>query len=146
MANIRTFPSATPIGSPEEATIWNKAHPEALDEVVITGQRKALVTKYPATAEMPGTLENKYLMPGETIDRYGSRTGNWFSTPGTPYNARSLPPNMSPYTQYEVVKPFQVTQSIAAPGSMSGQTGLGIQYRSPVSVEILLKRGIIRAK
>ena len=57
---------------------------------------------------------------------------------------RALPygTDLSNYHQYEVIKPFEVEKSIIAPAF--DNIGLGIQYRSPVSVDTLLKRGIIR--
>lgn len=57
---------------------------------------------------------------------------------------RALPydTDLSNYHKYEVVKPFEVEKSIIAPAF--DDIGLGIQYRSPVSVDVLLKRGIIR--
>ena len=46
------------------------------------------------------------------------------------------------YHRYEVVKPFEVEKSVIAPAF--DNIGLGIQYRSLVSVDTLLKRGIIK--
>lgn len=83
------------------------------------------------------------LMPGDIIDRYGYLGGRWFSVPGTSYGARSIPPGLTPYTQFRVIKPFEVQKSLASPGMLSGQTGFGIQFQSPVSAEILIKKGII---
>lgn len=82
-------------------------------------------------------------MPGQVIDRYGGLGGKWFSTPGTSYGARSIPPGLSPYTQFKVLKPFEVQKSLASPGMFGGQTGFGIQFQSPVGADILIKRGII---
>lgn len=82
-------------------------------------------------------------MPGQVIDRYGAMGGKWFSTPGTSYGARSISPGLSPYTQFKVLKPFEVQKSLASPGMFSGQTGFGIQFQSPVGADILIKRGII---
>jgi hypothetical protein len=83
-------------------------------------------------------------MPGQIIDRYGSLSGKWFSTPSTSYGARSIPSGLSPYTQFEVLKPFGVQKSVASPGLFSGQTGFGIQFQSPISADILIKKGIIK--
>ena len=88
-------------------------------------------------------FRSAFLMPGELIDRYGGLGGNWFSTPGTSYGARSIPPNLSPYNQFKILKPFEVEKSLSSPGMWNGQTGFGIQYQSPVGADILLKRGII---
>ncbi len=112
--------------------------------VANTVQSTELVTKYPANAAVAGTTERTFLMPGQVIDRFGSRTGNWFSLPGTSYGARSIPPGLSPYNQYTVLKPFEVQGSLASPGFLSGQVGFGPQFQSPVSVGVLLKKGIIK--
>ena len=77
------------------------------------------------------------------MDRYGTLGGKWFSTPTTSYGARSIPPGLSPYTQFKVLKPFEVQKSLASPGMFGGQTGFGIQFQSPVGADILIKRGII---
>jgi len=103
----------------------------------------ALATKYPANPAITGTTESTFLMPGQVIDRYGSLSGKWFSTPGTSYGARSIPPGFSPYTQFKVLKPFEVQKSLASPGFFNGQTGFGIQLQSPVGADILIKRKII---
>lgn len=103
----------------------------------------SLVTKYPANAAIAGIAERTFLMPGQVIDRYGALGGKWFSTPGTFYGARSIPPGLSPYTQFKVLKPFEVQKSLASLGMFSGQTGFSIQFQSPVDADILIKRGII---
>ena len=80
----------------------------------------------------------------DIIDRYGKVTGEYFSPVGTPMEMRALPydVDLSKYHQYEVLKPFEVEASTIAPAF--DNIGLGTQYRSPVSVEVLLKRGIIK--
>jgi RHS repeat-associated protein len=103
----------------------------------------ALAPKYPANAAITGTTKGTFLMPGQVIDRYGSLGGKWFSTPGTSYGARSIPQGLSPFTQFKVLKPFEVQQSLASPGFFRGQTGFGIQFQSPVAADVLIKRGII---
>jgi hypothetical protein len=82
-------------------------------------------------------------MPGEPISRYGSCAGKFFSPAGTPLPMRALPPgaNTSIFNTYKVLKPFEVQVGKIAPAF--GQPGLGTQYLSPVSVDVLLKRGII---
>jgi hypothetical protein len=102
-----------------------------------------LAAPYPANAAISGTTESVFLRPGYVIDRYGSLSGKWFSEPGVSYGARSIPPGQGPYTQFSVLKPFEVSKSLAAPGAFSGQTGFGIQYHSPVSANVLIKRNII---
>lgn len=83
-------------------------------------------------------------MPGDTIDRFGKTTGTYFSPSGTPLDMRALPydANLSQYRQYQVMKPFEVEASTIAPAF--DKIGLGTQYRSSVSAEVLEKRGIIK--
>lgn len=82
-------------------------------------------------------------MPGDKIDRFGSIGGKFFAPAGTPMQMRSLPynANTSVYNSYTVKKPFEVWKSTTAPAFC--QIGLGTQYESAVSAEVLLKRGII---
>ncbi|MFY0482521.1 DUF6443 domain-containing protein [Flavobacterium sp. PLA-1-15] len=105
-----------------------------------------LVPSYPTTAEVKGSKSLEYLMPGQTVDRYGPIDGKWLSFPGVPYSARSIPPGLTPKTEFTVVKPFQVEQSTSTHGFLKGQYGGGIQFRTPVPIEVLLKRGIIIIK
>lgn len=56
--------------------------------------------------------------------------------------ALSYNTDLSNYHQYEVVKPFQVEESTITPAFR--QPGGGTQYRSNVSIEKLLKHGIIK--
>lgn len=74
----------------------------------------------------------------------GSNKGKYFSPINTPIDMRALPYDveLTKYTQYEVLKPFSVEMSNIAPAF--GKTGGGIQYRAPVLVEVLIKRGIIK--
>ncbi|MDY5576635.1 MAG: TNT domain-containing protein [Lachnospiraceae bacterium] len=93
---------------------------------------------------MPGTEKKIYLMAGDKIDRFGGKKGKFFSPTGTPMEMRALPydADLSQYRQFEVVKPFEVEASTIAPAF--GNIGLGTQYRSSVSVDVLLKKGIIK--
>ena len=82
-------------------------------------------------------------MPGDLVDRVGPETGRYVSPAGTPIEARSLPletrdvvPNV-----YRVAKPFEAWRSVVAP--WHGEPGLGIQYRLPLAVGSLIKRGIL---
>ena len=86
--------------------------------------------------------ENEFLMAGTEIDRYGSGFGKYFSPKSTPFDMRALPSsNTGAYNAFKVVKPFEVKSSMIAPAF--GKIGLGKQYLSPVSMNTLLKRGII---
>ena len=104
-----------------------------------------LVPYYPANnGAVPGTEKKIYLMAGDKIDRFGGKKGKFFSPTGTPMEMRALPydADLSQYRQFEVVKSFEVEASMIAPAF--GNIGLGTQYRSSVSVEVLLKKGIIK--
>lgn len=63
--------------------------------------------------------------------------------PSSSYGAKSIPAGLSPYTQFKVLKPFEVQKSLASAGMFNDQTGFGSQFRSPVGADILIKRGII---
>ena len=105
----------------------------------------ALTKFYPENAGFAGATERTFLMPGQTIDRYGgSGVSRFFSPQGTADWRRSLPPGTTgqPLRTFEVVKPFEVESGTIAP--WFNQPGGGLQYRSPVQLEILLKRGIIK--
>ena len=117
----------------------------ALDDVVITA-KQAVTPPYPHISSIPGTVERVFLRQGQRVDRYGSRFGNWLAPEGTPYSARSIPAGKGPYMQFEVMKPFEVTKSIATPGFQYGQNGFGTQYQTPVSIDVLIKRGFLRVK
>jgi RHS repeat-associated protein len=105
-------------------------------------QTTAIQKYYPDNGGALDGWKRTFLMPGDKIDRFGSIKGKYFSPEGTPMNMRALPSgNTGAYNTYRVVKPFEVEVSTIAPAF--GKIGLGTQYRTPVSVEILLKRGII---
>jgi hypothetical protein len=55
-----------------------------------------------------------------------------------------LPPGTAgkPLRTFEVVKPFEVDAGTVAPAF--DQLGLGTQYRAPVDMGTLLKRGVIK--
>lgn len=99
---------------------------------------------YPSNDGALGEWNDRTLMPGEKIDRYGSLEGNYFSPEGTPLEMRSLHPfsNTETYNAFEVVKPFNVQSSTVAP--FYNQLGLGIQYKSVLSLKMLLNDGYIR--
>ena len=104
-----------------------------------------LVTYYPSNnGVVLGTERKVYLLPGDKIDRYGTLRGKYFSPVGTPLEMRALPysADITQYRQFEVVKPFEVEESVIKP--WFGKMGLGIQYRSAVKAEILLEKGIIK--
>jgi hypothetical protein len=105
----------------------------------------ALTKFYPENAGFAGATERTFLMPGQVIDRYGgSGYSRFFSPQGTADWARSLPPGTAgqPLRTFEVVKPFEVQSGTVAP--WFNQPGGGLQYLTPVRLETLLKRGIIK--
>lgn len=82
---------------------------------------------------------------GQRIDRFGgSEFSRFFSPAGPPQAARALPPGTAGQAlrTFEVLKPFEVEAGTVAPAF--GELGLGTQFRTPVTLEVLLKRGIIR--
>jgi RHS repeat-associated protein len=107
-------------------------------------ETRALTAPYPSNNGALGSETRKFLMPGDQIDRIGKTAGKYFSPRGTQLYMRALPPNadLSQYRAYEVLKPFEVGSSRIAP--YYGKIGLGEQYRSPVSADVLESHGIIR--
>jgi len=104
-----------------------------------------IVPFYPPNNGFLGKTTRVFLRSGERIDRYGgSKVSRFFSPAGTANGARALPPGTTGQSlkTFEVVKPFEVEAGTVAPAY--GQAGFGVQYRSPVQLEVLLRRGIIR--
>jgi RHS repeat-associated protein len=100
---------------------------------------------YPGNAGFVGPTKQVFLMPGQIIDRYGGGSySRFFSPPGTPNWARALPPGTASQSlrSFEVVKPFEVQSGKV--GAWFHQPGGGMQYQSPVKLETLLKRGIVK--
>ena len=74
------------------------------------------------------------------------------SPAGTPYEARALPPGKQaePYEQYQVLRPFTVTQEKIAPAF--GQDGGGVQMRASIpevqnraaTINDLIKNGYLK--
>jgi hypothetical protein len=109
------------------------------------GQATVLTKFYPENNGFSGATEQTFLMPGQTINRYGgSGYSRFFSPQGTPPWARSLPPGTAGQSlrTFEVVKPFEVQSGTVAP--WFNQPGGGLQFRTPVNLDTLLKHGIIR--
>ncbi len=113
--------------------------------VTVGGEASSLRPFYPVNNGFLGTQKKQYLMPGQTIDRFGgSGYSRFFSPTGTSEVARALPPGTAgmPLRRFEVMKPFEVDAGVIAP--WFGQPGGGTQFRSPVPLETLLSRGIVR--
>ena len=93
------------------------------------------------------------LKPGTLVDRFGGVSGNFVAPAGSPYDQRALPPanlnwaagngSQVPYNYhvYEVQKPVVVVGGPVAP--WFEQPGLGMQFQLPVSIESLLKDGVL---
>jgi hypothetical protein len=104
----------------------------------------ALQRFYPVNNGFAGATERTFLMPGQTIDRYGgSGYSRFFSPAGTAEAARALPPGTAGQSlrSFEVMKPFEVQSGSVAP--WFNQPGGGLQYVTPVNLQTLLKRGIL---
>ena len=100
---------------------------------------------YPPKQGFTGETTSRFLYTGERIDRYGGSASSRFLSPAsTPLEARALPPGTAalPLRSFEVVKPFQVESGIVAP--YFEDIGLGTQYRTPITLDILLKKGILK--
>ncbi|MCB9507477.1 MAG: glycohydrolase toxin TNT-related protein [Myxococcales bacterium] len=109
------------------------------------GSGTAIQPFYPPNNGFLGESTKRFLYAGERIDRYGgSGFSRFFSPAGTPAGARALPPGTAgqPLRTSEVVKPFEVEAGTVAPAF--GELGLGTQFRTPVRLETLLKRGVRR--
>jgi hypothetical protein len=104
-----------------------------------------IVKFYPGNNGFAGTTKRIFLMPGQVIDRYGgSNYSRFFSPAGTAEAARALPPGTAgqPLRTFVVVKPLEVEAGVVAPWFY--QLGGGVQYVTPVKLETLLNRGIIK--
>ncbi len=85
------------------------------------------------------------LSKGTIIDRYGNEYGRYTSPVGTSYTKRSLPyiENPNAYHKYKIVEPI----NNVAKGEIAKafrQTGGGIQYELPKSINDLKKLGWIK--
>jgi hypothetical protein len=108
-------------------------------------ETRTIAPYFPANNGFIGATERQFLMPGELIDRYGgSGYSRFFSPAGTPEAARALPAASAgqPLRTFEVLKPFEVDAGTVAPAF--GELGFGPQLVTPVRLEFLLKRGILR--
>ena len=99
----------------------------AEEAVAAESEVTALTKFYPDNAGFADATERTFLMPGQTIDRYGgSGYSRFFSPQGTPAWARSLPPGTAaqPLRTFKVVKPFEVQSGKVA--SWFNQPGGGL--------------------
>ena len=105
----------------------------------------AIVPFFPSNNGFLGQSSRVFLSPGQNIDRFGgSSFSRFFSPAKTPAGARALPPGVAaqPLRTFEVLRPFEVEAGTVAPAF--DQLGLGIQFRTPVRLEVLLNRQLIR--
>jgi len=89
----------------------------------------SIASRWPGNNGFMAEPTSTTLQPGTLIDRYGASSGFFASPAGTPFVARSLPPEAlaRPLNAYRVVKPIEgVKSGLAAP--YFGQPGLGLQY------------------
>ncbi|MBA8807746.1 glycohydrolase toxin TNT-related protein [Promicromonospora sukumoe] len=107
-------------------------------------ESRSLAEYWPPNRGALGETTREFLYAGTRIDRYGHPFGRFVAPAGTPYAMRALPPGSSskPLTTYEVLKPFEVQSSQAAPAFC--ELGLGTQYELPTSVDKLVVKGILR--
>jgi hypothetical protein len=69
------------------------------------------------------------LLPGTTIDRFGSDFGSFLSPTGTSYSARAVRPGTlsAPYSVFQVTSPLDVEAATVAP--WFGEQGMGTQFK-----------------
>jgi hypothetical protein len=86
----------------------------------------------PNNGAVPGTSNTTTIEVGNTLDRYGSRNGEYMSPVDTPLEQRALPPGKQadPYEQYAMLKPFTVVEEKIAPAF--SQPGGGVQMRAKI--------------
>jgi len=131
---------------------YNLAAAEGPGGMVASG--KAAADLLPARSAWPnwppnygfieGTVERRFLMPGDAVDRFGRAGGYSVAPLGTPVEMRSLWPGTEQigYNAYQVLKPIEVQAGGTLP--WFGQPGLGTQFKLPVSIDILLDRGFLK--
>jgi filamentous hemagglutinin len=86
----------------------------------------------PNDGAVPGSAQTTSVKVGTTLDRFGSRYGEYLSPAETPFEQRALPPGKQadPYEQYKVLKDFTVVQEKIAPAF--DQPGGGTQLRAQI--------------
>lgn len=89
------------------------------------------------------------LPAGYRFDRFGGPAGDFVAPEGTGFAERALPPDSlaKPYHVYELMKPFDADSGAPLAGRAAAwfeQTGGGIQFKLPRSVEWLIDHGYLR--
>lgn len=109
---------------------------------------------YSPNEGVEGATRISEIPKNSTIDRFGGRidsrsgefidTGRYTSPAGTHYGARALPPrtNNGIFKQYEVLKGIPAEAGEAT--AWFGESGGGLQYKSQLNIEQLLKDGYLR--
>ncbi|HEY2696554.1 MAG TPA: glycohydrolase toxin TNT-related protein [Pseudonocardiaceae bacterium] len=84
------------------------------------------------------------LAQGTILDRFGSNEGRVFSVPGTPFAARSLPPDQltAGYHRYEVLRELPMWWALST--AWFGQPGGGVRYRSIYPAADLVALGFLQ--
>ncbi|WP_416054434.1 TNT domain-containing protein [Pectobacterium polonicum] len=100
--------------------------------------------EWPPNRGFDGDSSKFTLLPGSTIDRYGSEYGTFASPEGTPYRDRALKPGSDgrPYNLYEVTKPITVDAGDIK--GWFGYEGGGTQYELPDKIINLLDNGSLK--
>jgi RHS repeat-associated protein len=108
------------------------------------GGSTALVPYWPANNGFLGPTTSAPLDAGMTIDRFGgSAFSRFFSPSGTPLAARALPPETAAMAlrTFRVIEPMTVESGTVAPAF--GQLGLGVQFRTSLTLGEMLDQGIL---
>lgn len=137
-------PAGRAVGSGVRA-LARRAAPVAEEaSASLTSNLPAVRPAYPPdNGAVPGTRYDDVLHIGSVVDRYGDARGRFVSPLGTALEARALPPwqDMT-YNQYVVLRPLSVQSSGIMP--WFGQAGLGTQHMLPMSIEKLVRFGLLQ--
>ena len=119
-----------------------------------TGLHSAGLLNYGKDA-VENTEKETLLSEGKVLERWGSEEGRYLTEPGTDFQDLHL--NVSEdkleRQSYEVVKPFWVVESKAAPQpfdekreEQDEERKAAVQYRSQICVEDLIEMGFLKKK
>lgn len=104
--------------------------------------------RWPADEGFASPPVKANLPQSTVIDRYSAQVGekdygSFFAPEGTAYESRSLPydPAKMQHARYRVLKPLEVSSGPAAPAF--GQTGGGLQFKTPLSTSELIRDGYL---
>ncbi|WP_155276864.1 glycohydrolase toxin TNT-related protein, partial [Pectobacterium atrosepticum] len=102
--------------------------------------------EWPPNRGFDGDSSKFTLLPGSTIDRYGTEYGTFASPEGVPYRDRALKPGSDgrPYNVYEVVKPITVDAGDIK--GWFGYEGGGTQYELPDKIINLVRDGSLKRR